>query len=226
MSATLRVHADDDVRVRVLVVDDQPVFRHGLRTLLEAEGSVEIVGETPETTDVVELVVSTQTDVVVMDSRPSGELGADTVAALRAVCPDVRVLIFSANDNEDDLLAAVRAGAAGYLRKSLPAAEVLPAVLAVAAGQSLISPDLAARLLDEFAVMSIRDEKDSQPRLTERELEVLGLVSRGLSNRLVAEKLFISENTVKNHIRNILEKLQLHSRTEAAVYAIQRNLIG
>ena len=213
-------------KVRVLVVDDQPVFRYGLRTLLEAEGTAEVVGETPETTDVVELVVSTDTDVVVMDSRPSGELGADTVAALRAVRPDVRVLIFSANDNEDDLLAAVRAGAAGYLRKSLPAAEVLPAVLAVAAGQSLISPDLAARLLDEFAVMSIRDEKDDQPRLTERELEVLGLVSRGLSNRLVAEKLFISENTVKNHIRNILEKLQLHSRTEAAVYAIQRNLIG
>jgi DNA-binding NarL/FixJ family response regulator len=226
MSATLRVHAEKGAKVRVLVVDDQPVFRYGLRTLLEAEGSAEVVGETPETTDVVELVVSTETDVVVMDSRPSGELGADTVAALRAECPDVRVLIFSANDNEDDLLAAVRAGAAGYLRKSLPAAEVLPAVLAVAAGQSLISPDLAARLLDEFAVMSIRDEKDQQPRLTERELEVLGLVARGLSNRLVAEKLFISENTVKNHIRNILEKLQLHSRTEAAVYAIQRNLIG
>ena len=133
------------------------------------------------------------------------------------------------SDEEADLYEAIKAGATGYLLKEISIDEVAGAVRAVYDGQSLISPAMASKLLTEFALMAKRSNERSQqvptPRLTERELEVLKLVARGLNNRDIANELFISENTVKNHIRNILEKLQLHSRMEAVVYAVREKLL-
>ena len=133
------------------------------------------------------------------------------------------------SDEEEDLFEAIKAGASGYLLKEISIDEVPQAVRAVHGGQSLISPSMASKLITEFAALAKRSEERTQqvpaPRLTEREMEVLRLVARGLGNREIARELFISENTVKNHVRNILEKLQLHSRMEAVVYAVREKLL-
>jgi two-component system NarL family response regulator len=134
--------------------------------------------------------------------------------------------MLTASDDETDLYDAVKSGASGYLLKDSSTEEVAQAVRVVADGQSLISPSMAIKLLDEFKQISRADRSSTPaPRLTDRELEVLRLVARGLNNREIAKQLFISENTVKNHVRNILEKLQLHSRMEAVMYAVREKLL-
>jgi two-component system NarL family response regulator len=134
--------------------------------------------------------------------------------------------MLTVSDEEDDLYEAIKAGANGYLLKEISIDEVADAIRAVVAGQSLISPSMASKLLLEFAMLARQaEERMVVPRLTEREIEVLRLVARGMSNREASEQLFISENTVKNHVRNILEKLHLHSRMEAVVYAVRERLL-
>ena len=149
--------------------------------------------------------------------------------AIKEVVPSARIIMLTISDEEADLYEAIKAGATGYLLKEISIDEVASAVRALYDGQSLISPAMASKLLTEFALMAKRSNERSQqvptPRLTERELEVLKLVARGLNNRDIAKEPFISENTVKNHIRNILEKLQLHSRMEAVVYAVREKLL-
>ena len=137
-------------------------------------------------------------------------------------------MILTGSDEETDLFEAVRAGANGYVLKDVTGDQVALGIRAVYSGDSLISPSMASKLLAEFAVMRRRDNGESNtgvPKLTEREVEVLGLVARGMGNREIGKKLFISENTVKNHVRNILEKLQLHSRMEAVMYAVREKLL-
>ena len=140
--------------------------------------------------------------------------------------PSVRIVMLTASDEETDLYDAIKAGASGYLLKDASIDEVAKAVRLVADGQSLISPAMAVKLLDEFKQLASSGAATvTVPRLTDRELEVLRLVARGSSNREIARDLFISENTVKNHVRNILEKLQLHSRMEAVMYAVREKLL-
>jgi DNA-binding NarL/FixJ family response regulator len=141
--------------------------------------------------------------------------------------PSAKIIMLTVSDEEADLYEAVKSGAAGYLLKDSSIEEVAQAVRVVADGQSLISPSMAVKLIDEFKQMS-RPEREHVPgglRLTERELEVLRLVAKGMNNREIARQLYISENTVKNHVRNILEKLQLHSRMEAVMYAVREKLL-
>ena len=148
--------------------------------------------------------------------------------AIKAAVPSARIVMLTMSDDEGDLYQAIKAGASGYLLKDLPIEEVASSIRSVMTGQSLISPALASKLLTEFAAMAKRGDAVHQvpsPRLTARELEVLRLVARGLNNRDIARELVISENTVKNHVRNILEKLQLHSRMEAVVYAVREKLL-
>ena len=145
---------------------------------------------------------------------------------MKDAAPAARIIMLTASDEEADLYEAVKNGASGYLLKDSSIDEVAQAVRVVADGQSLISPSMAIKLLDEFKQMSRADRTSvPTPRLTERELEVLRLVAQGLNNREIAKQLFISENTVKNHVRNILEKLQLHSRMEAVMYAVREKLL-
>jgi two-component system NarL family response regulator len=163
-----------------------------------------------------------------MDVRMPKRGGIDATMAIKDAVPSAKIIMLTISDEEADLYDAIKAGAMGYLLKEISIEEVASAVRAVYTGQSLISPSMASKLLTEFATMVRKDDERQQvptPRLTDREMEVLKLVAKGMNNRDIAKKLFISENTVKNHIRNILEKLQLHSRMEAVVYAVREKLL-
>jgi DNA-binding NarL/FixJ family response regulator len=197
--------------------------------VLAQEPDIVVVGEAADGAEVVEKAAELLPDIVLMDIRMPRRSGIEACTAIKDVVPSTRIIMLTMSDEESDLYDAIKAGASGYLLKEISIEEVAVAVRAVAGGQSLISPAMASKLLSEFATMIRGDDGRLQhqvppPRLTERELDVLRLVARGLSNRDVAKRLYISENTVKNHIRNILEKLQLHSRMEAVVYAVREKL--
>jgi DNA-binding NarL/FixJ family response regulator len=213
--------------IRVLVVDDHALFRRGLEMVLAQEEDIEVVGEAGDGAEAVEKAADLLPDVVLMDVRMPRRSGIEACTAIKDVTPSTRIIMLTISDEENDLYDAIKAGATGYLLKEITIDEVATAVRAVAGGQSLISPAMASKLLTEFATLVKRDDRQQvpAPRLTDRELEVLRLVARGLNNKEVAKQLFISENTVKNHVRNILEKLQLHSRMEAVVYAVREKLL-
>ncbi|HUR14735.1 MAG TPA: response regulator transcription factor [Mycobacteriales bacterium] len=214
--------------IRVLVVDDHALFRRGLQMVLEQEPDIEVVGEASDGTEAVETAAETLPDIVLMDVRMPRRGGIDACTAIHDVTPSTKIIMLTISDEEADLYDAIKAGAMGYLLKEISIEEVASAIRAVHGGQSLISPSMASKLLNEFAAMVKKTDERQQvpaPRLTDREMEVLKLVAKGLNNRDIAKQLFISENTVKNHIRNILEKLQLHSRMEAVVYAVREKLL-
>jgi DNA-binding NarL/FixJ family response regulator len=213
--------------VRVVVVDDEDLFRRGLTMLLNLEDDIEVVGGASSGAVAVELVANLVPDVVLLDVRMPKRSGTEVCVSIKDVAPNARIIMLTSSDDEADLYEAVKNGASGYLLKDSSFDEVAQAVRLVADGHSLISPSMAIKLLDEFKQISRTDRKQvAAPRLTDRELEVLRLVGQGLSNREIGKVLFISENTVKNHIRNMLEKLQLHSRIEAVMYAVREKLAG
>jgi DNA-binding NarL/FixJ family response regulator len=212
--------------IRVAVVDDQELFRRGLTMLLSVEDDIEVVGEASDGIAGTELAASAVPDVILMDVRMPKRSGIEACVAIKETAPTARIIMLTVSDEEADLYDAVKNGASGYLLKDSSIDEVAQAIRVVADGQSLISPSMAIKLLDEFKQMSRSDRQQvPTPRLTDRELEVLKLVAHGLNNREIAKRLFISENTVKNHVRNILEKLQLHSRMEAVMYAVREKLL-
>jgi DNA-binding NarL/FixJ family response regulator len=218
----------DGEAIRVLVADDHALYRRGLEMVLGQEEGIEIVGEASDGAEAIRRVEELLPDVVLMDIRMPRRSGIEACTAIKDVVPSTKIVILTISDEESDLYEAVRAGANGYLLKDVPGEEIAAGIRAVAGGQSLISPSMASKLLSEFASMIKKSEERPQmpvPRLTERELEVLKLVARGMANRDIAKELFISENTVKNHVRNILEKLQLHSRMEAVVYAVREKIL-
>jgi two-component system NarL family response regulator len=214
--------------IRVLVVDDHALFRRGLQMVLEQEPDIEVVGEASDGSEAVQKASDTLPDIVLMDVRMPKRGGIDACTMIHETVPSTKIIMLTISDEEADLYDAIKAGAMGYLLKEISIEEVASAIRAVHGGQSLISPSMASKLLTEFASMIKRTDDRQQvptPRLTDREMEVLKLVAKGLNNRDIAKQLFISENTVKNHIRNILEKLQLHSRMEAVVYAVREKLL-
>jgi DNA-binding NarL/FixJ family response regulator len=216
--------------IRVLIVDDHALFRRGLQMVLAEEVGIEVVGEASDGAEAVEKAGQALPDVVLMDIRMPRRSGIEACRAMKELSPSVKIVMLTISDEEEDLFEAIRAGASGYLLKDIPYDEVADVVRAVHGGQSLINPSMAAKLLTEFAALASREESEPAeqvpaPRLTEREIEVLKLVARGMNNRDIAKELFISENTVKNHVRNILEKLQIHSRMEAVMIAVRENLI-
>jgi DNA-binding NarL/FixJ family response regulator len=215
-------------RIRVVIADDHALFRRGLEMVLAVEPDIEIVGEASDGAEVVDLAVEHAPDLVLMDVRMPVRNGIEATKAIKEAVPHTRVLMLTISDEEEDLYDAIKAGASGYLLKEISIDEVASAIRSVHAGQSLLSPSMATKLLNEFAAMARKDAQREQapaPRLTEREMQVLGHVAKGLNNRDIAQQLFISENTVKNHVRNILEKLHLHSRMEAVVYAVREKLL-
>ncbi len=210
----------------MLVVDDQELFRRGLTMLLAVETGIEVVGEAGDGIEGTALAESAAPDVVLLDVRMPKRSGIEACLAIKEAVPSAKIIMLTVSDEEADLYEAVKSGASGYLLKDSSIEEVAQAVRVVADGQSLISPSMAIKLIDEFKQMS-KPEKAPGPglRLTERELDVLRLVAQGHSNKEIAARLYISENTVKNHVRNMLEKLQLHSRMEAVMYAVRENLL-
>jgi len=217
-----------DETLKVLIVDDHALFRRGLQMVLKQEDDIEVVGEAGDGHEAVEKATELMPDVVLMDVRMPRRSGIEATEQIKDLLPHVKILMLTISDEEADLYDAIKAGASGYLLKEISIDEVADAIRSVWAGQSRISPSMASKLLTEFAAISKRAEERQQlpaPRLTEREMEVLKLVAQGMNNRDIAKELFISENTVKNHIRNILEKLHLHSRMEAVVYAVREKLL-
>ncbi len=237
MPPTQRATPTDDPspteRIRVLIVDDHALYRRGLQTILATEEGFEVVGEAADGVAAVTQAEETLPDVIVMDVGMPKRGGIEACRLIRQRVPSARILMLTSSDDEANLFEAVRAGANGYLLKDVPPEEVAAGIVALHQGHSLISPLMAAKLLSEFAQMSDRATVAEVvpspvlelPRLTDRELQILRLVARGRLNREIAAELFISDNTVRNHIRNILDKLQMHSRMEAAMYAVRQRLI-
>jgi two-component system NarL family response regulator len=216
--------------IRTLIVDDHALFRRGLEMVLAAEQDIELVGEASDGEEAVKKAGESLPDVVLMDIRMPRSSGIEACRAMKEVVPSAKIVILTISDEEEDLFEAIRAGASGYLLKDIPLDEVAETVRAVHGGQSLINPSMAGKLLHEFATLARRDEEERveqipAPRLTDREMQVLKLVARGMNNRDIGKELFISDNTVKNHVRNILEKLQIHSRMEAVMVAVRDKLI-
>jgi DNA-binding NarL/FixJ family response regulator len=217
--------------IRVLIVDDHALYRRGLQTVLSTEDGIEVVGEAADGVEAVDLAEETLPDVIVMDVGMPKRGGIDACRVIKQRVPSTRILMLTSSDDEANLVEAVRAGANGYLLKSVPTEEVAAGIRGVHHGHALISPMMAAKLLEEFAQISQAATVPAPPpglelpRLTDRELDILRYVARGRLNREIANELYISENTVRNHIRNILDKLQMHSRMEAAMYAVRQRLI-
>jgi two-component system NarL family response regulator len=214
--------------IRVLIADDQAVFRRGLNVVLEVEKDIDVVAEAEDGEEAAAKAEEIAPDVVLMDVRMPRVNGIEAARRIREVLPSTRILMLTVSDEEEDLFDAIKAGANGYLLKDVSVEEVGSAIHSVMQGESRISPSMAAKLLNEFntlAKVAAEREQLPAPVLTARELEVLKLVARGMSNKDVADCLFISENTVKNHVRNILEKLHLHSRMEAVMYAVRKRLL-
>ena len=214
--------------VRVVIADDHDLYRRGMQVVVELDGTARIVGEASNGEEAVTVCARTLPDVVLMDVRMPGVGGIEACRRVRGAVPGARILMLTMSDDETDLFDAIKAGASGYLLKDLPGEEVSDAIRRVNDGQAIIPPGMAATLLQEFSRLSHEPHREAgtpPPQLTDREVEVLRLVARGMANREIAEELVISENTVKNHVRNILEKLHLHSRVEAAVYAHRKHLL-
>ena len=216
--------------IRSMIVDDHALFRRGLEMVLEQEPDIELVGQASDGAEAVEKAAESLPDVVLMDIRMPRSSGIEACRAMKEAAPSAKIIILTISDEEEDLFEAIRAGASGYLLKDIPLDEVAEAVRSVHGGQSLINPSMAGKLLTEFATLARRDSEPRAqevpaPKLTDREMQVLKLVARGMNNRDIAKELYISENTVKNHVRNILEKLQIHSRMEAVMVAVREKLI-
>ncbi|MGH3403310.1 MAG: response regulator [Streptosporangiaceae bacterium] len=216
--------------IRTMIVDDHALFRRGLEMVLDSEPDIELVGQASDGAEAVEKAGESLPDVVLMDIRMPRSSGIEACRALKDVVPSAKIVMLTISDEEEDLFEAIRAGASGYLLKDIPLDEVADTVRAVDGGQSLINPSMAGKLLTEFAALARREESERPqqvpaPKLTDREMQVLKLIARGMNNRDIAKELFISENTVKNHVRNILEKLQIHSRMEAVMVAVRDKLI-
>ena len=213
--------------IRVMIADDHDLYRRGMQVVVELDGTAQVVGEASNGADAVEVCQRVTPEVVLMDVRMPGVGGIEACRLIREAVPSARILMLTMSDDESDLFEAIKAGASGYLLKDLPGEEVADAIRRVHDGQAIIPPGMAATLLTEFTRLSQEPEpiSGSAPLLTDREVEVLRLVARGRANREIADELVISENTVKNHVRNILEKLHLHSRVEAAVYAHRQHLL-
>lgn len=212
----------DQRKIRVLVVDDHELFREGVIYILSRAGDIEIAGEAEDGRRAVEQCRVTHPDVVLMDINMPGMGGLAATRAIKTEMPDVKVLILTVTDAEQALFEAVKAGAAGYVLKSASPREVIDSVRRVSRGEPVVPGNLAMQIISEFSRPApAHPERTPVDALTERELEVLRMLATGATNRDIARKLYISENTVRNHVRNILEKLHLSNRVQAAAYAIR-----
>lgn len=210
-------------RWRILLVDDHDLFRDGLISLLSYQDDFTVVGEAGDAASALTQVEALRPELVLMDINLPGDDGISATRRIKLAHPEVAVVMLTVFDDTDKLLEAIKAGAQGYLVKNIRSAELLEQLRGLARGEAPISRRMASRILDEFREPRFVTEPDAD--LTPREVEVLGLVAARLSNREIAERLVISEYTVKNHLKNILGKLHLRSRRQAAAYGVARGWI-
>ncbi|NUU25420.1 MAG: response regulator transcription factor [Streptomycetaceae bacterium] len=221
--------------IRVILVDDQPLLRTGFRMILEAEPDIAVVGEAADGQQAVEMVRTLQPDVVLMDIRMPRMDGVEATRRIVGTGRDgqappegARVLVLTTFDLDEYVVEALRAGASGFLLKDVPADDLIAAIRVIADGDALLAPSITRRLLDMYASRLPAAEDptpDTLAMLTEREVEVLRLVARGMSNAEIATELFVSETTVKTHVGHVLTKLGLRDRVQAAVYAYESGLV-
>ena len=210
----------------MLLVDDHDLFRSGLRSLLEEQG-LQVVGEADNGSEALRLVGELAPDVVVMDLKMPGLTGVETTRQVTSIAPRTRVVVLTISVDDDDVMDAVVAGACGYLLKDSSIDTLIAGIRAAASGESLISPQIATKVLQQLRAQTADTAaaKTIRTELSERELEVLRLIANGKDNAEIARELFISPKTVKNHISNILMKLQIENRIQAAVYAVRSGLV-
>ena len=207
-------------RVTVLLADDHPVVRQGLRTFLELQEDIEVVGEAGDGADAVALAEQLVPDVVLMDLVMPTLDGIEATRRIRHASPATKVIVLTSFAENDKIFPAIRAGAAGYLLKDAQPQELADGLRRVQRGEGLLDPRVAARVMQE-----LEKPKADQQVLTGRELDVLRLLAKGLSNKRIAQELVVSEKTVKTHVSNILAKLHLADRTQAALYAVRERLV-
>jgi two-component system NarL family response regulator len=205
-----------DGKISVIIADDHPIVRMGLRALIEAQPDMVLLAESQGGAAAVEAFTTHRPDVLLVDLRMPGMSGRDVITAVRKIVPDARIIVLTSFDGDEDVFRAVQAGARGYLLKAAPPDDVIKAIRAVHAGGRLIAPDVAARLADRV----------NSPSLTSREVAVLELVAKGLSNKEIAAALSLAEDTVKNHLKHVFAKLEVSDRTEAVLLAVQRGIIN
>jgi DNA-binding NarL/FixJ family response regulator len=203
--------------IRVYLLDDHEVVRRGLRDLLEREGDIEVVGESGSAVDAEHRIPALRPHVAVLDARLSDGSGIDVCRQVRSVDPTIQALILTSYEDDEALFAAIMAGAAGYVLKQIRGTDLVDAVRRVAAGQSMLDPAVTARVLDR--IRRGPDRPDELKDLTEQERRILALIAEGLTNREIAERMFLSEKTIKNYVSSVLAKLGMERRTQAAVLA-------
>ncbi len=214
--------------IRVMLVDDHALFRRGLAALLAADGRFEVVAEAGDAGEAQRRAAAMRPDVILLDNHLPGVNGVDALPGLREAAPQARVLLLTVSEDEDDLAAALRGGAAGYLLKTVEIEMLADAILAALRGASTVSPEMTGKLVQAFRTLqgggAAADEAPADPieTLSPREREILAHIARGASNKEIARALGIAETTVKIHVQHILRKLKLSSRVQAAVYATER----
>jgi DNA-binding NarL/FixJ family response regulator len=207
--------SEERPRIRVLTVDDHPLLREGIATLVNSQPDMEVVAQAATGRDGIEAFASHRPDVTLMDVRLPDMSGIDALAAIRVQAPEARILVLSTSDGDVEIQRALSAGAYGYLLKSMPPGDLVDAIRQVHAGRKRIPPEVAAHIAEHLA-----DES-----LTPREIEVLALVASGNRNKEIGARLFISEETVKVHVKHVMEKLGASDRTQAVAIAIRRGII-
>jgi len=203
----------------ILIADDHPLFRKGLRSLLETMPDITIVGEAKSGQEAVQMAMANQPDLVLMDLQMPDGSGLAATRELNRKSPNIRVLVVTLFEDDDSIFTALRAGAHGYILKDADEQEMMRAIRAAGEGEAIFSPAIATRLIDYFASTRQQVPQEVFPELTEREREILTLIARGESNSIIAEQLMISLKTVRNHVSNIYNKLQVADRAQAAIRA-------
>ena len=209
-------------KIGVLIVDDHAMVRQGLRTLLELQEDIQVVGDASNGLEAVEQTGQLVPDVVLMDLVMPEMDGIEATRRIRALSPNTKVIILTSFAEDEKVFPSIKAGALGYLLKNVSPPDLVKAIQAAHRGEAQLHPDIARKLMDEF---SSRPSQPASDELTERELEVLRLIARGRNNRDISRELVLSENTVKTHVSNILSKLHLSDRTQAAIYALREDLV-
>jgi two-component system NarL family response regulator len=214
--------------MRILIVDDHPLFREGLVSLLNSQADFSVVGQAGSVAEAIALAHELGPDLILMDFGLPDGTGLDAIEAILADLPKTSIVFLTVHDEDDRLFAAIRGGAKGYLLKNVPASKLLAYLRAVEDGEAALSGAMTSRVLSEFARLSTAHETDRSvvSELTWREMEVLRQVATGATNREIAKRLVITENTVRNHVSKILEKLDLRNRREAADFARRHRLLG